>query len=182
MNWESLKTFGARVDAARAAMDPVALALLAKELATAEEISKKQAGIKADNLLKEAVDLAKARNQADELKAVALLSSSDPMKKELSAQAEGAERETAQRKAGEVKRGIERYLVVNNKTAYNVVIYVNGSARGVCPAYDIRKEYVGASPIYATRLVGISTGGTATWGPRLIDWRVGDYLWNLSSD
>src|SRR5438309_1291630 len=66
----SLSTLGSRVDSARRTPDPVALAHAANELAVAEDVSGKTAGVTSKQLLKEAAELAGMRRQEAELKAM----------------------------------------------------------------------------------------------------------------
>jgi len=65
----SLNTLGTRIDAARRAHDPVALAHAANELATAEKVSGKKASLTSLELAKESAELAKLRRQESELRA-----------------------------------------------------------------------------------------------------------------
>ena len=65
----SLSTLGTRIDAARRAHDPVALAHAASELATAEKVSGKKASLTSLELAKESAELAKLRRQESELRA-----------------------------------------------------------------------------------------------------------------
>src|SRR5262249_31383781 len=54
----TLNTLGARIDAARKAHDPVALANTAQELSTAEKVSGKKASLLSTELMKESAQLA----------------------------------------------------------------------------------------------------------------------------
>jgi hypothetical protein len=73
MPLSSLSTLGSRIDAARRAPDPVALAHAANELAVAEKTSGKEAGLTSKAVIKEAAELAKLRRQAAELRVVSHL-------------------------------------------------------------------------------------------------------------
>src|SRR5262245_55850865 len=66
----SLGTLGARIDAARRAPDPVALAHAAGELKVAEKVSGKKASLTSNALLAEAAELAKLRKEVAELRSV----------------------------------------------------------------------------------------------------------------
>src|SRR5713101_2387744 len=68
--FQSLSTLGSRIDTARRASDPVALAHTASELSVAEKVSGKQAKVTSAAVLNEAAELAKLRKQASELQAV----------------------------------------------------------------------------------------------------------------
>jgi hypothetical protein len=50
LDLESLKSFGSRIDQARAAKDPVSLVCAARELAAAEQVAGKQTSLKASDL------------------------------------------------------------------------------------------------------------------------------------
>ena len=139
----SLGSLGSRIDQARMATDPVALALAAKELAVAEEISGKTASIKASDLAKEAVTLATARNRPSELKAVAALTGGED-KTELLALAGKAEAAIKARQDGEKPRGIEGTLYVRNNTRWYIDLYINGVKVGTSYPYNNGSIYVGA--------------------------------------
>ena len=179
LDLQGLATLGSRIDQARSAMDPVALILAAKELIVAEEISGKTASIKAADLTKEALDLAKARNRPTELKAVGALTGGEA-KTELAALADKAEAEIKSRQGGEKTRGIEGTLFINNNTRWYIDIYINGVQRGTSYPYNSGNVYVGESPVYATTLYGVAPGTSITWGPTVINWRTGNHTWNLN--
>src|SRR5262245_57258274 len=65
----SLGTLGGRIDAARRAGDPVALAHAASELSIAEKVSGKKASLTSKALLGESAELAQLRKQVAELRA-----------------------------------------------------------------------------------------------------------------
>ncbi|MDX1945927.1 MAG: hypothetical protein SFU86_11060 [Pirellulaceae bacterium] len=174
----SLSSLGARIDAARTANDPVALALAAKELAVAEEISGKSASLKSADVAKEAVALAKARNRPSELKAVAALVAE--AKADLLAQASKTEAAIKARADGEQARGIEGTLYIRNNTRWYIDIYINGNRVGTSYPYHNGSIYVGESPIFATTLYGSAPGTSITWGPILVDYRLNDYTWTLN--
>jgi hypothetical protein len=129
----SLTTLGGRIEAARLATDPVALAVAAHELSVAEKVSGKKAGITCDALAKEAVELATVRGRSSELKAVALLAKGEARKEltMLAAKAVKTEAEDAKRaELGDAPRGIRGELVVNNHSRHGVVVFVNGARMG----------------------------------------------------
>ncbi|MGH9678055.1 MAG: hypothetical protein ACRD36_13205, partial [Candidatus Acidiferrum sp.] len=68
--YNSLRTLGTRIDAARREHDPVGLANAANELSVAEKVAGKQADLNAKQVVKEAAELAKIRRQESELRAV----------------------------------------------------------------------------------------------------------------
>jgi hypothetical protein len=176
---ERLQTLGARIDQARRAPDPVALALLAKELAVAEEVAKKQARLKAGDLLKEAVEVAKARNRPEELRVVALLANGDA-KDELARQADRADKQIEARKSGERQKGIQNVLHVDNRTGYYITIYVNWIRRGTVGPWGDIYVYVGDSPYDTTVLAGDAEGTPYYWGPKLVSGSVNNYTWTLN--
>jgi len=74
--YPSLNTLGSRIDAARRAHDPVALAHAANELSVAEKVSGKKASLLAKELVKESAQLAALRRQETELRAVTTVAQS----------------------------------------------------------------------------------------------------------
>jgi hypothetical protein len=178
MDLVSLRTIGGRIDQARWSCDPVALAAIAKELGAAEEASGKKAALTAEKLTKEAAELAHFRNRPSELKTVAVLIGG-AAKDELLKQATETGKEIEARKGGERSRGVEGRLYVDNHTGYFVDIFIDGENRGTVKPYHIGTVYVGAASWQATRLFGHAPGTSHTWGPRLVDYRVNDYTWNL---
>jgi hypothetical protein len=79
----TLSTLGCRIDAARRAPDPVALAHAAHELAIAEKASGKEAGLTSKTLIKEATELAELRRKVAELKVVSHLAQQIASEQEL---------------------------------------------------------------------------------------------------
>jgi len=127
LNFPSLSTVGARIDKARRAADPVSLALAAKELEVAETVSTKKASLTAKELMSEAVELGKLRNDAKELKALSLLvSTEDKTKENLEKAAEKAEKD-------EGTRGIRARLTVHNYRNNQLQLYYNGYEVGTVP-------------------------------------------------
>jgi len=174
----NLKTLGQRIDAARAAPDPVALALAAKELEAAEQVSGKKASLTSADLVKEATELARLRNMPDELKAVAKLI---PDGKGLEEQAEKTAKEIQRRKEGETPKSITGYLKVVNTTRWYIDIYVNGFKRvTVAPFHYVDNIYVGDPAWTYTRLYGAAPGTTLTWGARDVGpENYAHYTWTL---
>jgi hypothetical protein len=134
LHFDSLTTLGIRIEEARKSRDPVALANAARYLATAEAVSEKKAKLTADDLTKEAVEMAKVRKKATELKAVALILKDSELAKELPALAKKAEKREADRltasKAGERARISANGLSVNNNTDWTVHIWVEWDGGG----------------------------------------------------
>jgi len=176
---ESLKTVGVRIEQARTAPDPVGLALAATELGVAEQVSGKQATLKADDLFKEAVQIAKLRNRPDELRAVALLAARHTDADALNKQARGAEKQIARRKAGEKTRGIQGTLTVINKTASQVTVYLNALPAGTVEPYDsndftVNGQAGGDCVLYAR------APGSGAWGPKTVKVDIKNVEWTLN--
>ncbi len=184
--FESLVNLGSRIELARLASDPIALASAANELAVAEKVSGKKASLTADTLVKEAAELAKEREQSTELRAVGLLLKDDPAAKDLDKLADDAKKretdEAAAFKAGERKRGISGNLTVQNTSPFTVNVYVNGRYYGwVNPYRDWTfSPPIGHGPTYNTALFARSRESSDTWGPRNVSRDVGDYNWTLN--
>jgi hypothetical protein len=173
---ENLRTLGARIDQARANADPVCLALLARELAIAENLSKKKTEPTSADLMAEAVKMAKARNRPEELRAVAQLATKD--KDDLLAAADKAEKQIQARKEGGAgSKGITGTLYVENHTSQDIKVFVNFRYVGTVPPYTTGRLYVGDSPSETTFLnAETSSGGTAA---RVVTGSVGQYTWQL---
>lgn len=142
--FESLTTLGARIQQARDAGDPVGLAAAASELAAAEKASSKKASITAEQLTKEAVELAKLRDMSAELTAVGHLTG-DAGKELASLVGKAKKREAeeaAAAKEGEGKRGIDHELIVDNESEVPVRIFVNGQFVGFVQAFGHRHFHV----------------------------------------
>lgn len=140
--FESLAGIGARIEASRRHPDPVALASLANELAVAEAVSGKKADITAENLAKEAVELVLLRDDATELKAVALIvkdkTIADKLEQKGKAAAEREKERIASYKRGETPRGIHRAIVVHNRSDVVAHVHANGYYIGHVHPYQDR--------------------------------------------
>ena len=126
-SFDSSATLGSRLVEARNAMDPVALAKIAAEIAANEKTSGKKASVTAEDLQKEAIDLAKLRMVSGELKSLAVLTKGG--EKELTLLAAKAAKNEAAIKDGTDRRPL-RYIKVTNKTKHRVEIYENGRRLG----------------------------------------------------
>ena len=138
LHFESLATLGSRIEEARRNADPVALATCANYLAAAETASGKKASLTAEALTKEAVELAKLRDESAELKAVATLvkdSSAELMPLAEKAAKREAD-ELAAFKSGERPRGIIGYVTAVNNTGYRVYVWEDGHELGWVNPYD----------------------------------------------
>lgn len=135
VHFEYLESLGERIHKARKSPDPVDLALAAESLSVAEKVAGKKASLTAEDVLKEAVELAKLRRISSELSAVSLVVTSSDDKKELTELAATAKKAEAEAKkaleAGEKSREIHGTLRVENRTPYPMNIYLNGWYGGV---------------------------------------------------
>ena len=126
---ESIQTLGYRLSDARQKCDPIALALIATEIAVAEKVSGRTADLTSDALFKEAIDLATMRREEKELNALALLVRDESKAEKLKALADKAKVEEAERvskfKSGEREKSFH-YLIVVNNTDVRVSARVNG--------------------------------------------------------
>jgi hypothetical protein len=177
LSFPSLTSLGGRIEAARQAADPVALAAAGLELAAAEKVSGKKAALAADAVLKEAVDLAKARGHSKELLMVAEMVKGDAAK-ELQTEADkAAQAEKAQAdKPEEAARGT-RFLRVHNHTHEGVDIYVNGQFIG--HVHEHRHE---TFPLHMRhdRVEMLARHHHRTWGPARIHGEYDTYTWDLN--
>ncbi len=120
----TLRTLGTRVEAARRACDPVALAQSANELSVAENVSEKKASLTSLELIKESAELAKVRNEVKELEAVyntqSQITSDDSalagLKKQIGESKQRALQETQSVRASEEPKNQPRRLLLNNYT------------------------------------------------------------------
>jgi hypothetical protein len=165
LNFASLKKLGSRIDSAREQVDPVDLVSAAIELAAAEKVSGKTSSIKAADLLKEGLDLAKLRRHPDELKAIALLVTDKEQKEELQVLAKEAKKRLAGLKANTGKsKGITGTLYIVNRTRHTIHIAINGEARGHVMPWNTRGFFVGDSDFDQTTMNAWAAGGFS-WGP-----------------
>jgi hypothetical protein len=177
---ENLKTLGARIDQARGAMDPVGLLSAAQELAAAEKVAKKQASVKSEPLIKQAVEMAKRRQRPDELRMVAQMVTDDKTADELQEQAEKVAAAIKDRKEGATTRGIQGYLFVNNRTAYYIEVYIDYNYVGVVEPYSLGRVFVGQGRWESTYLFAKAPGTDSTWGPTVVSHPVSDHTWTLT--
>jgi hypothetical protein len=185
--FDSLTTLGSRIAAARRKPDPVALAHAANELAVAEKVSGKTASLTSKELIKESAELAAARRQEAELKAVLQVSTQLQvqednlalMRKQIAqAQAQArADKEAFDR--NQEPTASPRQVVVNNYTPQYVDVWVNGSYKtqvlpGQSQVITIEHRW---NP---TVLTAYGNDDSSTWGPRYIWGRFTKYTWNLN--
>src|SRR5262249_44832567 len=183
--FQSLNTLGSRIDAARRAPDPVALAQAANELAVAEKVSGKTASLTSSQVLGEAAELASLRKKVAELRAVLQVSNQVAFRADqvaslrdqiaLVQQEARADKEAFDRNL-EPTAG-PRQVVVNNYTTQHIDVYVNGFLKtqvqpGSTQVLTVEHRW---NP---TVLKGYGDVDGQTWGPRYIWGRFTKYTWN----
>jgi hypothetical protein len=183
--YPSLSTLGGRIDTARRAGDPVALANAAGELHTAETVAGKAASLTAKQVLREAAELAALRRQTAELKAVLHVSNQVTLAeenanalKQLIALNQAEQRQIA--KYEEPKDG-PRKVVVNNYSTQYIDVQVNGYLRGqVLPGST--KVIVIEQLWNPIVLKGWGDSDESTFGPVVLQGRFTTYTWNINGD
>lgn len=180
LSFPSLTTLGARIEQARQQGDPVGLALAGRELATAEKVSGKQTAIKGDDLLKEAVHLAKRRFDPAELKAVAMLTASMGADlKSLVAKAERAQADAKKaRESGEKTRGIMGRLHADSRVNATIDVFVDGRYVGTMGPMGDLYVWIGQTASETTYLSARSRDGRF-WGVFPVSEAVTNYHWVL---
>jgi hypothetical protein len=182
----SLGTLGARIEAARRAPDPVALAHTANELATAERVSGNKAAITSNEVINEAVELANMRRQASELKSLILQTTQlgkekaqiQELKRALASAQEQARQETQAVKKGHVPKATFRNVLVNNGSTQYADIWVNGNLKLTVPPGE-SKWFVVEHKWNPTVLTAYGNADDTTWGPRYVWGKFVTYTWNL---
>jgi len=183
----SLSTLGARIESARRAPDPVALAHAAHELSVAEKVSGKTATLTSTLLIQEAAELAALRKQEAELNAIYNVSSQMAVAEDnlaltraqiASAKAQAQADVQAQLRKEE-PTAAPRQVVVNNYTTQYLDIYINGFLKtqigpGASQVYTIEHRW---NP---TVLKAYGNEDNTTWGPRYIWGRFTKYTWNIN--
>jgi hypothetical protein len=164
-------------------MDPVALATIAHELSVAEKVSGKTGTLRSEDLAKEAIDIATARLDVNELKAVALLTNKNLDEAVKKATEYDAKRKLSE-KSGVKARGISGTVYIFNSNqgiaglfAFPVQVAINGVPRGFIYPQQWGQFYVGDQPFNATYLHASDISGevwTAT-----VTLPAGNYQWNL---
>jgi uncharacterized protein (TIGR03000 family) len=187
LGFPSLATLGSRIDAARRAADPVALANAASELSVAEKVSGKTASLTSPQVLQEAAELAGLRRQVAELQAVLQVSNQVQfeadkvanLKEQIAlAQAQAkADRDAFAR--NEEPTATPRKLVVNNYSTQYIDVYVNGNYKGqvqqgLTQVFTIEHRW---NPIAVT---GYGDQDIDTWGPMNLWGRFNTYTWNIN--
>jgi hypothetical protein len=183
----TLGTLGARVEAARKAPDPVALAHTAGELAVAEKVSGKTASLTSQTLIQESAELAKLRRQVAEMKAVLNVSNQianqEQLAMNLNAEIDRANQWTKEEKEaiqmGKAPTAAPRRVLVNNYTTQYADIYVNGYYKmQVGPGQS--SYCVIEHKWNPTILRAYGNEDITNWGPRYIWGTFDTYTWNLN--
>jgi hypothetical protein len=184
--YPSLGTLGARIDAARRAPDPVALAQAASELNVAEKVSGKQASITSPEVLAEAAELASLRKQEAELKAVLQVSNQvmfaedrvASLRKQIALAQAQTKADQQAFQTNQEPSAAPRQVVVNNYTTQYLDVYVNGF-------YKVQ-VLPGSSQVITlehrwnpTVLTAYGNEDMGTWGPRYIWGQFNRYTWNI---
>jgi hypothetical protein len=174
LNTDSVANLGERIDAARAAGNPITLATLAAELTAAEKAGGKKASLTGEALLKEAVDLAKLRNKSGELKQLSALVSDKATSDDLAALVKkAADKEALEKKA--VPRGVGGRLYVQNGTEYTVNISINGVVLFHVYPYRDYSWYIGHSASTNTVIGARASNGQWAWQNTVVFGNYGDY-------
>jgi len=130
---EYLDSIGVDIHNARKTPDPVALALCAKGLAVAEQVSGKKASYTSTQVMQEAVKLAKLRGYSAELSGLAVLADAKDASdlKELAEVAKGAEEEARiATENGDASKELIGSLQVANHSHECLRIYMDGRYLG----------------------------------------------------
>jgi hypothetical protein len=184
--YPSLATLGRRIDAARRNHDPVALANLASELSVAESVADKKASVTSAELIKDAQQLAKMRNQLAELRAVMKVQNQITARAEDIAitqqcideakKAEAAAQESVA--FNQEPTWTPRKVLVNNYTSQYMDLWVNGQYKGqILPGMS--RTFIIEHRWNPTVLTAYGDTDTDNWGPRYIWGRFKTYTWNI---
>jgi hypothetical protein len=183
----TLSTLGSRIDAARRAHDPVALANAASELSVAEKASGKKASLLATELMKESAQLAALRRQEKELWAVtttaqqvAATDDSLTTLKQILDQAKAqAAADSEAIRMNQEPTWKPRTVIVNNYTTQYIDVWCNGIYK-VQVAPGMAQSFVIEHRWNPTVLTGDGDEDEQTWGPVNIWGRFNKYTWNIN--
>jgi uncharacterized protein (TIGR03000 family) len=183
----TLGTLGPRIDAARQAHDPVALAHAASELCVAEAVSGKKASLTSTAVLNEAAELAKLRKENEELQAVLNVSKrvadaearNRLLQEEIASSKARVARDQEAIRQNQEPTWTPRKVIVNNYTNDYLDLWVNGTykvqiAPGMSQLFYIEHRW---NP---TVLTAYGNEDNMTWGPRYIWGRFNKYTWNIN--
>jgi hypothetical protein len=183
----SLRTLGSRIDAARRAHDPVALAHAANELAVAEKVSGKKASLVSTDLAKESAELAKLRRQESELRATLAVQQQitgtddtiTTLKQILDDARAQAKADSEAIRMNQEPTWTPRKVIVNNYTTQYIDVWVNGYYKvqvspGMSQSFLIEHRW---NP---TVLTGYGDDDEQNYGPVNIWGRFKNYTWNIN--
>jgi hypothetical protein len=183
----TLNTLGPRIDAARRAHDPVALANAASELGVAEKASGKKASLLSKELMQESAQLAAQRRQEKELWTVTTtaqqLTDTDDtiatLKQILAETKKQAAADSEAIRMNQEPTWKPRTIVVNNYTTQYIDIWCNGYYK-VQVAPGMAQSFVIEHRWNPTVLTGDGDEDEQTWGPVNIWGRFTKYTWNIN--
>jgi hypothetical protein len=187
VSYPSLATLGSRIDAARRAPDPVALAHTASELYVAEQVSGKQASLTSAAVLKEASELASLRRQVAELQAVNKVAQQVAAEQNVITnirQQIALAKQSAQEEQSAYQQNLEpnwspRRVLVNNYTTQYLTIWINGSYQGeVTPGGQ--QTFVITQRWNPTVLTAHGDEDIDQWGPVNVWGQFTVYTWNIN--
>ena len=185
--FQTLRTLGSRVDAARRAHDPVAMVNMASELDTAEKVAGKKASITSSALMNEAAELAALRRQESEMQAVLKVSDQittaqnniATMRNLIASAKQQAQADTEAARQSQEPTWTPRKVVVNNYTTQYIDIYVNGTMKGtVLPGQTL--TFMIEHRWNPTTLTGYGDADASYPWKRIINGRFTKYVWNLN--
>jgi hypothetical protein len=187
LSYPTLGTLASRIDAARRAHDPVALANAASELNVAEKVSGKKSSLLAKELMKESAQLAAQRRQVTELRAVTTTAESiadtdDTIKSLKQILAEEKAQEAADSEAIRMNQEptwTPRKVIVNNYTTQYIDVWVNGSYK-VQVAPGLTQSIIIEHRWNPTVLTGYGDDDEQQFGPVNIWGRFKMYTWNIN--
>ena len=185
--YPTLGTLGGRIDAARRAGDPVAMAHAASELDVAEKVSGKTASLTSKQVLAEAAELASVRKRTADTSAVLKVSESlavaeenlADMKKQLAFSQNMAAQDEKSLAEKLEPTSAPRKILVNNYSTQYIEIQVNGFIRGqVLPGasrtFTIDQRW---NPIV---IKGWGDEDATTYGPIRLRGQFKTYTWNIN--
>ncbi|HKI35114.1 MAG TPA: hypothetical protein VKA46_24875 [Gemmataceae bacterium] len=185
--YPSLNTLGSRIDAARRAHDPVALAHAANELSVAEKVSGKKASLLAKELVKESAQLAALRRQETELRAVTTVAQSVAdtddtvtlLKNILASAKAQAAADSESIRMNQEPTWTPRKVIVNNYTTQYIDVWVNGYYK-VQVGPGLSQSFMVEHRWNPTVLTGYGDEDSGGWGPINIWGRFKTYTWNIN--
>ncbi|WP_010581795.1 hypothetical protein [Schlesneria paludicola] len=180
LSLEYLDGIGHRISVARKSPDPVELALAAQALSVAEKVSGKKASITSEQILTEALELAKLRGISNELSAVAILvpESKADFDKQISI-AKKREAEAKQKtESGEGDKELLGRLTVINHSGECLKIFVSGRYKGTVHEGETISFHV-HDHNQATRLDAICESDNDLVSQQFVFGHNHDFIWHV---